>query len=231
MWGGPRGSRINSYPGVMSRPGHELPVPPRLPRALSSDPALRLTPGTDLKGFTVEGDFSESEIEDLLVEDCHVLRSSFTAAGLRGLRLIDVLVEGSDFSGADGEEASFTRVQFTGCRLSGALLSHARMQDVTFSDVKLDGVNFRMCAGERVLFDRVNLERADFYSAQLKHARFFDCDLRGADVSQAAVPGARFHGSILSEFERKRVSSRRRHRRLAGSSIGDRGLCGPEHSR
>jgi uncharacterized protein YjbI with pentapeptide repeats len=140
-------------------------------------------------------------IEDLLVEDSHITRSSFTAAGLPGLRLIDVLVEGSDLSGADMEAASFTRVRFTGCRLSGALLSHARMQDVTFSDVKLDGANFRMCVGERILFDFANLERADFYSAQLKFARFFDCDLRSADVSQAVVPGARFHGSVLSELK------------------------------
>jgi uncharacterized protein YjbI with pentapeptide repeats len=162
---------------------------------------MRLAPGTDLKGVTVEGDFSENVVEDLFVEDSHIVRSSFTAASLPGLRLTDVVVEGSDFSGADVEEGTFTRVQFLGCRMSGALLSHARMQDVTFSEVKLDGVNFRMCVGERVLFDHVNLERAEFYSAHMKYARFFDCDLRGADVSQAVVPGARFHGSVLSELK------------------------------
>jgi uncharacterized protein YjbI with pentapeptide repeats len=71
---------------------------------------------------------------------------------------------------------------------------------VTFSDVRLDGVNFRMTEGERVVFDHVNLEQGEFYSAHLKTARFFDCNLTGADVSQAKLPGARLHGSVLSDI-------------------------------
>jgi uncharacterized protein YjbI with pentapeptide repeats len=52
-----------------------------------------------------------------------------------------------------------------------------------------------------VVFDHVNLERGEFYSAHLKAACFFDCDLSGADVSQVKLPGARFHGSVLSEIK------------------------------
>jgi uncharacterized protein YjbI with pentapeptide repeats len=74
------------------------------------------------------------------------------------------------------------------------------MQDVTFSEVRLDGVDFRLIEGERVVFDHVSLERGEFYSAHLKSARFFDCDLSGADLSQVKLPGARFHGSVLSEI-------------------------------
>ena len=44
-------------------------------------------------------------------------------------------------------------------------------------------------------------ERSEFYSAHLKAGRFFDCDLSGADVSQVKLPGARFHGSVLSEIK------------------------------
>jgi uncharacterized protein YjbI with pentapeptide repeats len=75
------------------------------------------------------------------------------------------------------------------------------MQDVTFTEVRLDHGNFRMLEGERVVFDHVHLEHGEFYSAHLTSARFFDCDLSGADVSQATFPEARFHGSVLTDIE------------------------------
>ena len=185
----------------MTRSESDRPTPPRLPPDLPSEPDLRLTAGSEINRITIQGDFSGGDFEGLRVEDSHIVRSTFTATDLTRLRLIDVLVEGSDFSGADMEEASFTRVIFTGCRMSGALLPRAQMQDVTFSEVRLDGANFRMIEGERILFDHVNLERSEFYSAHLKAGRFFDCDLSGADVSQVKLPGARFHGSVLSEIK------------------------------
>lgn len=185
----------------MTRPESDRPTPPRLPPDLPSEPDLRLTAGSEINRITIQGDFSNGDLEGLLVEDSHIVHSSFTATDLNRLRLVDVLVEGSDFSGTDMEEASFTRVTFNGCRMSGALLPRVQMQDVTFSEVRLDGVNFRMIAGERVVFDHVNLQRGDFYSAHLKAICFFDCDLSGADVSQVKLPGARFHGSVLSEIK------------------------------
>jgi uncharacterized protein YjbI with pentapeptide repeats len=162
---------------------------------------LRLTAGDELSGLTVLGDHSDAHLEGLVVEESHIVRSSFIASDLSRLSLVDVVVEGSDFSGADMEEASLTRVSFKGCRISGARLARTQMRDVTFSEVRLDHANFRMSTGERVIFDHVNLEQGDFYSAQLTSARFFDCDLTGADVTKAKLPGARFHGSILLELK------------------------------
>ena len=185
----------------MARPGSERPIPPRLPPDLPSQPNLILTARSEVNGLTIQGDFPEAHLEDLLVEDSHIFHSSFIAADLGRLRLVDVLVEGSDFSGADIEEASFTRVTFKGCRMSGALGPRIQMRDVTFDEVRLDDANLRMSKGERVLFDHVNLERGDFYSAHLTTTCFFDCNLSGADVSQAKLPGARFHGSVLSEIK------------------------------
>ncbi len=185
----------------MTRLKSERPTSPRLPPDLPLEPDLRLTAGSEIDGITIQGDFSDGGLDGLSVEDSHIVHSSFTAADLNRLRLVDVLVEGSDFSGADMEEASFTRVIFRGCRMSGALLPRAQMRDVTFFEVRLDGVNFRMVEGERVVFDHVNLERSEFYSAHLKTACFFDCDLSGTDVSQVKLPGARFHGSVLSEIK------------------------------
>jgi uncharacterized protein YjbI with pentapeptide repeats len=185
----------------MTRSDHGRPAPPRLPPDLSSELDLRLTAGCEIDHKSIQGDFSDSDLEGLQVEDSRIVGSSFTAAGLNRLRLIDVVVDGSDFSGADMEGAFFTRVTFTDCRMSGALFPRAQMQDVTFSEVRLDQVNLRMMEGQRVVFDHVNLERAEFYAAHLKAAHFFDCDLSGADVSQVKLPGARFHGSVLSDIK------------------------------
>jgi uncharacterized protein YjbI with pentapeptide repeats len=185
----------------MTRSEGGRPTPPRLPPDLFSDPDLCLTAGCEIDHATIQGEFSDSDLEGLQVEDSRIVGSSFTAADLNRLRLIDVVVEGSDFSGADMEEASFTRVTFTDCRMSGALFPRAQMRDVIFSEVRLDQVNFRMIEGERVVFNHVNLEQGEFYSAHLKSACFFDCDLSGADVSQVKLPGARFHGSVLSDIK------------------------------
>src|ERR1700734_1817889 len=106
----------------MTRPGSDRPIPPRLPLDLPSETDIRLTPGSEITHMTIQGDFSDGDLEGLRVEDSHIVRSSFTGTDLSRLRLVDVLVEGSDFSGADMEEGSFTRVTFSGCRMSGALL-------------------------------------------------------------------------------------------------------------
>ena len=58
-----------------------------------------------------------------------------------------------------------------------------------------------MSKGDRVLFDHVNLQRGELSSAQLMSACFFDCDLSETDVSQAVLPRARFHGSLLSDIK------------------------------
>jgi uncharacterized protein YjbI with pentapeptide repeats len=190
-----------SYPGSMTRSASGRPTPPCLPHDVSSGSHLPLTAECEIDHATIQGDFSDGDLEGLQVEDSRIVGSSFTAADLGRLRLIDVMVQGCDFSGADMTEASFTRVSFTDCRMSGALFPRARMQDVAFSEVRLDQVNFRMIEGERVVFDHVNLERGEFYSAHVEAAWFFDCDLSGADVSQVKLPGARFHGSVLSEIK------------------------------
>ncbi len=85
--------------------------------------------------------------------------------------------------------------------MSGALIPRAELRDVSFSECKLDGVNLRMGKGDRVLFDHVNLQRGELSSAHLISACFFDCDLSETEVSQAVLPRARFHGSLLSEIK------------------------------
>jgi uncharacterized protein YjbI with pentapeptide repeats len=180
---------------------NDRPIPPRLPPDLPSHPDLRLADDSDLYRLTIQGDFSDANLAEMTIEESHVRHSAFVSADLGRLRLVDVLVEGCDFSGADMREASFTRVMFKGCRMSGALIAQAHLRDVIFSECKLDGVNFQMCQGDRVHFDHVNLQRCEFYAAHLMSACFFDCDMSDMDVSQAVLPRARLHGSLLAEIK------------------------------
>ncbi len=85
--------------------------------------------------------------------------------------------------------------------MSGALIPQAQLHDVGFYECKLDGINFRMTTGDRVVFDHVNLQKGELTSAHLVSACFFDCDLSETDVSQASLPQARFHGSILTDIK------------------------------
>jgi uncharacterized protein YjbI with pentapeptide repeats len=149
----------------------------------------------------IQGDFSHVNLPGMTFRESHIRHSVFLSADLVRLRLVDVVVEDSDFAGAEMSEASFTRVAFKSCRMSSASMVQADFRDVTFSESKFDDVNFRMCRGDRVVFDDVNLRRADFYAAHLLSARFFDCDMSETELSQAILPRGRFHGSLLSDIK------------------------------
>ena len=184
----------------MARPPSEQPVPPRLPTDLPHEPHWQVVPGTYVSGVTIQADFSERRLDGLVVEDTHIVNSSFIASDLNHLEMVDVLVEGSDFSGALMEEAVFSRVAFRNCRMSGLSMPRSQVRDLSFDDVRLDDVNLRRGTGERVLFEHVNLQRGDLYAVHFTSACFFDCDLRAVDLSEAKLRGAKFHGSDLSEI-------------------------------
>jgi uncharacterized protein YjbI with pentapeptide repeats len=81
------------------------------------------------------------------------------------------------------------------------LLPQARLRDVSFVECRLGEANLRMIKAERILFKNVDLHEADLLSAELLAARFFDCDLNGAQFSQALLPEARLHGSSLLDIK------------------------------
>ena len=57
----------------------------------------------------IEGDFSDASLPEMTIKESHIRHSAFLSADLGRLRLVDVLVEDSDFAGAQMPEASFTR--------------------------------------------------------------------------------------------------------------------------
>jgi len=84
--------------------------------------------------------------------------------------------------------------------MSGVQFPQSTMDDVVFVDCKLNDANFRMIRADRIRFDDVNLRDAEFSTGQLASACFLDSDLRGTEFSQTVMPGARLHGSDVTDL-------------------------------
>jgi uncharacterized protein YjbI with pentapeptide repeats len=173
------------------------PRSPRVPPQLGAQDRLV----DDVSDSLLSGDFSEQGHEDAVIERSRIVRAQFTGATLCRLRLMDVVVEGCDFSGTDLDQSSATRVEFRDCRMSGAILTRSSFEDVLFTGCRLDGANFRMSETKGVHFEDVDLRRSDFSNANGTGTRFFDCDLTGADFTKVVASGVRFHGSTLLDLK------------------------------
>jgi uncharacterized protein YjbI with pentapeptide repeats len=187
--------------------------PPHLPTSLVPVTAGgdgEVDPRTDLDGAEwhevfVEGDASGASAHRLRIDRSHLRRLALTGAELSDPRWTDVLVEDAELSGCVLYDATLTRVEFRRCRLAGVQLAEARLRDVAFVDCKLDEANLRLSVGERVTFRSCGLGGADLGGARIEEVWFFDSDLRGVDLSNAELPGARLHGST---FEGLRAADR-----------------------
>ncbi len=155
----------------------------------------------------VEGDATGASARRLRIDRSHLRRLALTGAELTAPRWTDVLVEDAELSGCVLHDATLTRVELRRCRLAGVQLAEARLRDVTFVDCKLDEANFRLSVGERVTFRSCGLGGADLGGARIEDVWWFDSDLRGVDLSNAELPGARLHGST---FEGLRAADRLR---------------------
>lgn len=123
---------------------------------------------------------------------------TFTA--FDGSRIRDSVFVDCEASGTSLEGAGLSRVEFRRCRLAGAVLSRGVLRDVRFVDCQLHDLQFRLAEGERVRFESCDMGDADLYGSKLEKCDFFDCDLTHAEFSQAALAGARLHGSKLDEL-------------------------------
>jgi uncharacterized protein YjbI with pentapeptide repeats len=148
----------------------------------------------------LRGDFSDARGEDYSLERSQMIQAQLIGAASGRWRATDVL-EGSDLSGSNFDESTFTRVVFHECGLSGTVFTRCSFRDVRFSSCRLNQANFAMSETSTVLFEDTDLHESDFYAAKLGGTRFFECNLSGAQFSKASAAGVRFHGSTLSEFK------------------------------
>ena len=175
--------------------------PPHLPAELTPLAEPVLNDGADWSGVEVRGEIGGPQaVDDVEVFSSRMANVRLTGRRLERVRLVDVLVEDSELSGATMTEAHFTRVEFRRCRLSGFVASTMRARHVRFVDCKADGATFRRTVWDYAELVGVDLRDADFHGSRFAGARLLDCDLTGADFSKASMAGTALHGSVLQDL-------------------------------
>ena len=111
--------------------------------------------------------------------------------------LVDVVVEGADWSNARAVRTTLTRVELRACRLTGIELAEAKLNDVVFAECRLDLAALRFAQLERVAFRGCRLEEADFHGATLRDVAFERCELREATLTGVTVERVRISGGDL----------------------------------
>lgn len=101
--------------------------------------------------------------------------------------------------GIDLSHAELAGAQFVECDLSSADFSHADIAGVQFIDCKAEGARWLQCTGGAAVFYKFACRGADFSQASLPGARFVEAvDLAGASFIGATLTGAYFgQGSDL----------------------------------
>lgn len=132
-----------------------------------------------------------------------------------------VRFEGTDFTGAHAEGATFLECSLVGCRLDDAHLEGSRWSDcawervsgvgialfeASLADMSIEGSRLAaMSAGGSAWRDvTVQGAKIDFLNlrgARLKDVRFVDCLIGELDLSEATVDGMSFDGCTLVEAQ------------------------------
>jgi uncharacterized protein YjbI with pentapeptide repeats len=157
------------------------PNPPEAPR-LEGDPDDVAAEGLQA-GATIEG----ARLRDV----------DLSGARLRGLRLVDVVVDRGNLANTAAPELALRRVAFTGARVTGAQWTGGTISDAAFRDCRIDLATFAGTTFERVTFDGCLLAQADFRDALLRSVRFDRCDLSEADLAGVRIDRCELRGCTL----------------------------------
>jgi len=160
------------------------PNPPEAPR-LEGDPE-DLVPDGLQAGASIEG----ARLRDV----------DLSGARLRGLRLVDVVVERGNLANTAAPELALRRVAFTGARATGARWTGGTISDAAFRDCRIDLATFAGTTFERVTFEDCLLAQADFRDALLRSVRFDRCDLTEADLAGVRIDRCELRGCTLERL-------------------------------
>jgi uncharacterized protein YjbI with pentapeptide repeats len=149
----------------------------------------------------LEGDFDDLVPDGLepgaSIEGARLRDVDLSGARLRGLRLVDVVVERGNLANTAAPELALRRVAVTGARLTGAQWSGGTIADAVFRDCRIDLATFAGTTFERVTFDGCLLAHSDFRDALLRSVRFDRCDLTEADLSGVRIDRCELRGCTL----------------------------------
>jgi uncharacterized protein YjbI with pentapeptide repeats len=131
------------------------------------------------------------------VEEARLVDVDLTGARLRGLRLLDVVVERGSLANLLAHEGSARRIVVTGARLTGLQWTRGTISDAVFRDCRIDLATFAGTSFERVTFEGCLLAQAEFREALWRSVRFEHCDLTEADLTGLRLDGCELRSCTL----------------------------------
>jgi uncharacterized protein YjbI with pentapeptide repeats len=131
------------------------------------------------------------------LEEVRLIDPDFSGQSVRGLRMLDVVVERGNLANLDAPEPSLRRVELSGVRLTGVRWTRGRITDTVFRDCRIDLATFAGTTFERVAFEDCMLAQADFREALLRSVRFDRCDLTEADLGGLRLDRCELRGCTL----------------------------------
>ena len=131
------------------------------------------------------------------LEQARVVDADLSGTKLKGLKLIDVVIERGNLANLVAPEPTLRRVTVTGARLTGVQWTRGSITDVVFRDCRIDLATFAGTTFERVAFDGCMLAQAEFREALLRSVRFDHCDLTEADLTGLRINGCELRSCTL----------------------------------
>ncbi len=112
----------------------------------------------------------------------------------------NLILTGSDLTGAKLNETDFTSTDLRGTVLEGADLSKSTLLRSSLSGVKAAGANFEKAVGFRTTFAGTDLSGADFAKSEMQRADFSkailtDVDFEKSELGRAVFAGADINGT------------------------------------
>ncbi len=175
----------------------DRPLPPLVATSLESVELDRLLHG-EWDNALLSGTLAPDFDEPFLLTQARIERATLIGASLAGSRLVDVVIDGCDLSGADLGHAALTRVEVRNSKFAGVQFTQSRWHDVRFIDCQLDGADIRFVRGEFVRFERCRMRHAELRDSVLTAVAWWDCDLTDADVSNIKIVRGQLHGSNVA---------------------------------
>jgi uncharacterized protein YjbI with pentapeptide repeats len=175
---------------------------PRLPKPMPTDGPETLADHVHIFQSILTGqDYSGLQANGVILEQVRVRKVQFLRAKMHGFRVVDSILETSEFSGGDWEKAFYRRVIFQGCRLLGPQMLEATFEDVEFINCQAEGILMVSTKFKNCLFSKCNLKKASFDEADLSGVIFDDCDLSEANFHEAKLAGTDFRTSVIGGLQ------------------------------
>ncbi len=140
--------------------------------------------------------FTFGSLATVAYANCH--SSAAPGVDWHGCRKRNLILKGSDLSGANLAGTDFTAADLRDTKLTAADLTKATMMRSYLDGAEAEGANFDTVHGYRASFVGVNLKNATFVKAEMTRADFTDADLSGVNFEKADLNRAVFRGASLT---------------------------------